>query len=349
MRTDSTSTLSVTVGAEDSGLRLDHFLAQKFTYHSRTVWQKEIGAERILLSGRKAKPGSVLKEGETVVYLPRFPEEPPVRTDYGILFEDEFLIAVDKPGDLPVHPAGVYRKGNLLTLLAESGNRPNLFPIHRLDRETSGVVLFAKDQNTASSIAALFSSGNIQKYYITKVYGSFPKRVRAFGILTPDPDSKIRKKRKFSVSETSGYGFRFRNKSGSFFPKQNDFFPKGEICLTYFRKIESISVSSDPRVKTYDPDENLGSYVLCKPATGRMHQIRATLYGLGFPLFGDKLYGKDEEVFLEFIEGKNPDLTLRLGMQRQALHAYALRFVHPVTKKRMKIRAPLPEDFYERS
>ncbi|PKA04575.1 pseudouridine synthase [Leptospira ellisii] len=346
MRENFPSALSVTVGAEESGIRLDHFLAKKFTYHSRTVWRKEIDAERILLSGKKSKPGAVIKEGETIVYLPRFQEEPPVRTDYGILFEDEFLIAVDKPGDLPVHPAGVYRKGNLLTLLTESGVYPNLFPIHRLDRETSGVVLFAKDPNTASSIASLFSSGNIQKYYITKVYGSFPRRVRAYGILTADPDSKIRKKRKFSPlsSPTS----RFRKRSVRSLPNQTDVSSEGEICLTYFRKIESTSSALNPLAPD-GTNGNPSSYVLCLPATGRMHQIRATLYGLGFPLFGDKLYGKDEEVFLEFIEGKNPDLIQRLGMERQALHAYAVRFVHPATKKRMRIRAPLPEDFYERS
>ncbi|TGM57035.1 RluA family pseudouridine synthase [Leptospira adleri] len=324
--------LRITIRAEDSSVRLDHFLSKKFTYHSRTAWQKEISEGRILLSGKKAKPGMILKEGDQVVYQIEDKSEPPVRTDYKIIFEDEWLLAVDKPGDLPVHPAGIYRKGNLLTLLRESGKFKELYTIHRLDRETSGVIVFAKNEKTASKLSGLFSSGNIQKFYITKVWGRVPDSFLGYGVLKPDVKSKIRKKRKFAPIE----GQRFISKRDLL---SRTVASEEEICLTYFRKVKR------DRVGVAGTDSETSSYVLCKPITGRMHQIRATLYGLGYPLFGDKLYGKEEEVFLEFIEGKEPDLAQRLGMERQALHAYAICFLHPDTNRKMKIRSPLPEDF----
>ncbi|MBW0435498.1 RluA family pseudouridine synthase [Leptospira yasudae] len=341
--------LQIVISKEESGTRLDHFLSKKFTYHSRTAWQKEISEGRILVSRRNAKPGVLIREGDIVVYQPAEKEEPPVRTDYTILFEDDWIVAVNKPGDLPVHPAGVYRKGNLLTLLNESGRFGTLFTIHRLDRETSGAVLFAKNSGVASSISSLFSSGNIQKFYISKVYGDFPARKTAYGVLKPDSSSKIRKKRAFVERPWNRNVF---SKKKNVVLENSSLEPNEEICLTYFQKIESDrSAHSSAVDKTKPPLPNDGSIkpthslVLCRPITGRMHQIRSTLYGLGFPLWGDKLYGKDEDAFLDFIDGKNPDLIARLGMERQALHAYAIRFVHPITKKKLKIVAPLPEDF----
>lgn len=357
------------------GIRLDYFLSKKFTYHSRTVWQKEINEGKISVSGKKVKSGILLREGDNVVYQPIEREEPPVRRDYKILYEDEFFVAVNKPGDLPVHPAGKYRKGNLLTLLKESGKFENLFTVHRLDRETSGVVLFAKDSKTASLLSGFFSSGKIQKYYITKVYGDFPRRKIAYGVLKPDVSSRIRKKRKFVLLKSN---FLKRNKK--YFLENPSSSEEGEICLTIFQKIESdfiktqfqeiesdvgeLKVQSrkkklnfersqtqnekteESKIRSIHPKHEFYSFVLCKPITGRMHQIRAVLYGLGFPVWGDKLYGKDEEVFLEFIEGKNPDLTKRLGMERQALHAYSIRFNHPITNRKMRIVASVPKDFW---
>lgn len=125
-------------------------------------------------------------------------------------------------------------------------------------------------------------------------------------------------------------------------------YDKGRESKFKFSKIEfQFKNVNNEKIKSVflNQEKDCYSFLLCKPITGRMHQIRATLFSLGFPLFGDKLYGKDEKVFLEFIEGKNPDLTTRLGMKRQALHSYAVCLNHPVTNQKMKITAPIPEDF----
>lgn len=137
-----------------------------------------------------------------------------------------------------------------------------------------------------------------------------------------DTSSLIRKKRKFLPDD--------------FFQKLET--PEGdaETCETTFKKIGEGMFQGVPFSKVY-----------CFPKTGRLHQIRATLYSLGFPLLGDKIYGKDESAFLEFIEGKDPDLISKLGMNRQALHSSSLEFVHPFTGVKTKIRSSLPEDFPE--
>ncbi|PJZ25240.1 pseudouridylate synthase [Leptospira hartskeerlii] len=301
---------------------MDVFLAFRFTYQSRSNWRKILEEGKILVQGKVAKPSYSIKEGDEILYLPGEIFEPPVQTDFKILFEDSRYIAVEKPGDIPIHSAGRYRKNNLTDLLEEDSRFEKIYTIHRLDRETSGVVVFGKDSEAASKFADLFSKRKVNKTYISYVWGNFPTSFRAKGYLISDPSSLIRKKRKFV---------------------QKDFFQKLEIpeedsetCETNFRKIGEGTLHGVPFSKVY-----------CFPKTGRLHQIRATLYSLGFPLLGDKIYGKDESAFIEFIEGKDPDLIAKLGMNRQALHSSSLKFIHPFTGIKTKIGSDLPEDFPE--
>ncbi|TGK00858.1 RluA family pseudouridine synthase [Leptospira semungkisensis] len=296
------------------------FLANRFTYQSRSVWRKTLEEGKILVQGKIAKASYLLKEGEEILYLPGEIEEPEVKKEFRVLYEDDRFLAVEKSGDLPVHGAGRYRKNNLVDILEADPRFQRPYLIHRLDRETSGVVLFGKDPEAAFRLSDLFAKRKVRKTYIAYVWGSFPKKKKAIGFLFTDPSSQIRKKRAFVSSEES--------KDLQISPEEL------ESSETSFLKLgEGIHQGK------------LFSKLLCLPKTGRLHQIRATLFSLGFPLLGDKIYGKDENVFIEFIQGEAPDLLSRLGMSRQALHSRSVAFVHPFQKKRIRILCPLPEDF----
>ncbi len=300
------------VPGEAEGIRLDHYLAGRFTYRSRTAWQQVIRAGEIRLNGRTAVPSRQLHAGEVITLLLNDAEnpEPEVRRDYSVLADLPDYLVIDKPGNLPVHPSGCYFNNTLQRLLIPQYG--TVHPVNRLDRETSGVTLFAKSGKAAGMLAALFERNKISKTYFAIVAGDFPEELSAPGFLMPDTASPVAKKRRFASVLPPGV---------------TDY----ETCSTDFRCIRR---------------ENGMSLVRCHPATGRLHQIRATLCSLGFPLAGDKIYGADDTVFLHFIAGKMTahDREL-LKMERQALHAASLCFTDPFTGEERHFSAKNPSDF----
>ncbi len=230
--------------------------------------------------------------------------EPAVDGSLTILYEDEWFVAVNKPGNLPVHPSGRYFNNTLVAMLADRYGR-KVYPVHRLDRETSGAILLAFDGKSAGNLSA--SKGS--KEYLALVHGRFPDEELLVDLpLGYDPESAVRKKRKAWPGGTEG-------------------------ARTRFRKVLTAGDTS---------------LVRCFPETGRLHQIRAHLLATGYPIVGDKLYGRDETAFLTFIEqGLTRELEKRLVLPRCALHAAKLVFLHPLSKKKMVLRAPLPQMFSE--
>lgn len=305
-----------TVPDEAEGVRLDLYLAARFTYRSRTAWQQCIRSGEILLNGRKTHASRGLHAGEKIelIFSADTVAEPEVRTDFSIIAQTPDWIAVDKCGDLPVHPSGRYFNNTLQRLL-QTQLGYDVFPVNRLDRETSGITLFARSGKAAGLLSALFQekeNGKIRKVYSALVYGDFPDELSAAGFLCDDKDSPVMKKRKF-VRELSG--------------TEED----AVTCETHFRCLKK---------------QDGFSLVECVPRTGRLHQIRATLCSLGFPLAGDKMYGPDDNIFIRFIEGNmtGADRDL-LRMERQALHARELHFISPFDGTSVSLVCPVPEDF----
>ncbi|MDD5169633.1 MAG: RluA family pseudouridine synthase [Syntrophales bacterium] len=283
------------------------YCADRFTYLTKSQWEKEILDGNVSLNGETAlNPMTELKGGEILVYDGHAIIEPPIDEKISILYEDEWFVAVDKSGNLPVHPAGRYFNNTLVSLL-EDRYRRRVYPVHRLDRETSGVILLAFDSDSTGKLSDSLSKGS--KEYLALVHGDFPEHEIMVDLpLGRDMDSVIRKKRKAWHGGT-------------------------ESAVTRFRKV----------LTTGDI-----SLVRCFPETGRLHQIRAHLLSTGFPIVGDKLYGKDETAFLTFIEhGLTPAIERLLLLPRSALHNAKVVFHHPQDERQMIIRAPLPKMFAE--
>jgi 23S rRNA pseudouridine955/2504/2580 synthase/23S rRNA pseudouridine1911/1915/1917 synthase len=176
------------------------------------------------------------------------------------------------------------------------------------------VVIVAKSPLAARDCGRQFGAGSVQKRYSVAVFGDFPtETVCAEGGLCRDDTSRVHKKQRFlSLEQLRRYPCPVKT------------------CRTDFKRVW----------------HNRGlSLLTAEPLTGRLHQIRATLFSLGYPVVGDKIYGPDDTLFLRFIEdGLTPEDRNRLLLPRQALHAESLRLRHPVTGRVMQWTAPLPED-----
>ena len=294
------------IGPEADGLRLDHYLRTRFTYRSRSAWCDAIRRGELRINGCEARAAKLLRTGDRLSFDPGAAGEPPVDENWTLLQENERYLAVAKPGQLPVHPSGRFFKHTLWYLLRRKYGELHI--VNRLDRETSGITIAAKDSGTAAILSSLFAGRGSTKKYIAFVFGAFPETLTADGFLSDDRKSEVRKKRRFT--ERPLYG--------------------SESARTLFRLL-----GTDGTV----------SAVEAVPETGRLHQIRATLCSLGYPMVGDKLYGPDDTIFLRYIASEmTEEDRKKLLLDRQALHASELSFVCPFTKRKILFKAPLPED-----
>ena len=301
--------ITTVIDDRGAGKRLDYWLAKRFTYLSRNQWQQQIKAGKLLLNERTSRSSRILKLNDQVSFISDR-AEPPVIMEYSVLFEDEYFFVVNKGGNLPCHPAGPFFKHTMWYDMTEKYGK--VFMANRLDRETSGLMLVGKTSAIATQLAKLFTSHNITKKYQAIVFGQFTAAITADGCLINDMMSEVRKKRQF-------------------------IFEQPEPLLD---KAESAITQLNPLVQFND-----FSLVEAVPSTGRLHQIRATLYSLGYPLVGDKLYGPDDTIYLRLARDEISTVDReKLLLPRQALHATTLEFIHPITSKAMKFESPLPQD-----
>lgn len=302
----TTRDASTVVDAAQAGVRLDVWLARRFNYHSRARWQELIQRQAIRVNGAAVKAARVLRDGDFVRYAVDNPSEPAVDKELTVLYEDADLLAVSKSGNLPCHPGGAYFRNSLWGLLQE--RLPEFWIVNRLDRETSGVVLIAKNPRACRSLCAQFVAHVVDKRYLVVVEGSFPDRLTVEGTLAADRFSAIHKKQRLTLD---------RSADGAY------------ACTTFIKLAEKQGLS----------------VLRAEPTTGRLHQIRASLRAVGFPVVGDKLYGPDENLFLRFIgAGLDADDRALLRLGRQALHAQCIHCRHPVENRMLSILAPVPMD-----
>ena len=292
-----------------AGQTLLDYLSSRFAYHTFEEWQSKIRSGEIALNGNiVADTQTILLENMLLEYFPANLIEPQVNSGYRIVFEDEYLLVIDKPGTLPVHPAGPYFSNTLWAMLADSGYG-KVHLVNRLDRETSGLLIAARHGNIAGEISKSFAE--MEKCYYVLVYGVFAGEYHAQGFLQHDTESAIRKKQKFVLTPDGSA-------------------EKAQSAETFFT-----------------PLQNNGKFTLlqAKLQTGRMHQIRATLHALGYPVVGDKLYGLDEQFYRRFaLDTLSAADKQTLCLDRQALHCCKLSFVHPVTDEVLSFSSDLPAE-----
>ena len=304
------------VQAKSFGLRLDQYLVLQFPDFSRSVIQKAIEAGGVSVNGVPKRASYKTRTGDHVAIQlpePERPEPAPENIPLEILYEDEYLAIVNKPFAMVVHPAKGHWSGTLVNALAfhfsalsKAGGdyRPGI--VHRLDRDTSGAILVAKEERTHRELSLQFETRKVFKEYVAITQG----------VLDRDSDYIERRiahhphdRVKMTVTDDAEVG--------------------KESC-TFYEVLE--------RFRGF-------TFVRCQPRTGRTHQIRVHLASVGAPVLADKLYsGRDQFRLSDLVAGLDAAQDEVL-LPRQALHAQRLRIFHPIRKEVVAVEAPLPAEF----
>lgn len=304
----------MTAPEDARGLRLDYWLARRFPLLSRSDWQRRIDQGQVLLNDRAVRPARRLNSGDRIRFSYAMRDEPEVPTDIGLLFEDGDYLVINKPAGLPVHPSGIYKRQTVVTLLAERRILAKPHLLHRLDRETSGVLILAKNPGAAAKFHQSLRGQVAEKVYLVAVEGSLRHKFDARGYIFRRANSRLPRQRFFTTEA----------------PPYPETALEIRHCHTAFRPVQS-----------KDGITLLEAMLL----TGRMHQIRATLFSLGYPVVGDKLYGIDPDLYFRFADGLLSEADWqRLRLSRSALHCHRMRLKHPRTGADWLLEAPLPED-----
>jgi RluA family pseudouridine synthase len=314
-----------------SSQTLLEFLSLRFTYLNEDQWRSRITEGRVLVNGVQPSAGQPLRAGDEVAYTTDSWEEPEVNPHYKVVYEDEAILALSKPAPLPVHAIGAYFLNTLMQILRK--DRPeakDYFLVHRLDSETSGLLLLVKNKTHLKHLQDQWAAGKVRKTYQAIVFGKFPEGTKLVdGAIGQKAGSKIRMKLAVVKSDID------IKDPASGEPRRTT---GGELNGAKPSATEFTLLESKPGF----------SLVQAKPLTGRTHQIRVHLESIGFPIVGDKLYSGNDETFLRFYDGGWDDwLQERLLLKRQALHAVKLEFSHPVTNQPMILEDPLTNDLME--
>lgn len=308
-------TETFTVDPASEGQRLDLFLVDRITEVSRTRIRIAITGGQVTVDGRSAKPSYKVIAGEVIVCSLEkaivdgpIPEEIPL----DILYDDPDIAVINKPPGMVVHPSKGHWQGTLTSALAfhfqklsghGGSQRPGI--VHRLDRDTSGVIVIAKNDSAHLNLASQFEQREVEKEYLA-VVSPAPDRDRDWIDQPIGPHPYQREK----------MAIRQRHHAA-------------REARTFFEVKR--------RVKRYGVLEVL-------PKTGRTHQIRVHLQHIGCPIVADKLYSGQDRIRLGDLGLLRPGQEDTVLMERQALHARRLKFRHPTSGQPLELTAPLPAD-----
>ena len=306
-------TFQFVVDRTEEGLRLDAILRAHYPWHGRDYYARMVRRGDVLLNGKRAKPASRVRlRDQIVVKLPQDPSAPALEThdDLVIVYEDEHLVAVDKPSGMAAHPVGRTRHGTLVNKLHARYRKPDApqdrVPRlgHRLDRDTSGIVVAVLHRTADASITEAFTHRRVSKTYLAIVQGVPASRE---GVIEA---------------------------------------PLGEAVDADTTLHMGVRPDGLPARTTYRVREDIGSHALLElsPHTGRTHQLRVHLAHIGHPILCDHLYG-DVRPWMasRVVRDLHPDDD-RLLLDRLALHAHHLALDHPVTGAPLGLESPLPSD-----
>ena len=311
---DSRESRELVVDDSDSGLRLDVLLAREMPEYSRVHLRRVITAGEVLVDGTSAKPAFRLTAGQQIVVrVPDLPREGPEPEDIPleILYEDEHLVAVNKPAGMVVHPAKGHWSGTLTaaltfhfqTLSSVSGpTRPGI--VHRLDRETSGVMVVARTDAAHMHLAQQFEQRTTKKEYLAVSAGE------------PDRDRDV-------IRKPIGVHPYQREKMA----------------------IRAGHATSRDAETFYEVKHRWGGFAQLnvRPKTGRTHQIRVHLAHIGCPVLCDRLYSGRSQITIGDLDPQSAAAESVL-LDRVALHARRLEVLHPATNEPIVFDAPLAED-----
>ena len=293
-----------------AGERTDLYLAKQFPFLTRAGWQKRLDCGELLINQRPVRASYKLKTGDLVHFYHPQEVEPDVDRDVRILWQEGAVMAVYKPGNLPMHENGAYRTNTFARLLTDLVGK-EWSAVHRLDRETSGIVLCGATHGVRQRLAGDFEDKLIGKEYLLLVNG-VPEREawNCDGALGDLVQSRIRIKKWVT--------------------------PDGVPSETWFQREAIAGNGRNALVRAY-------------PRTGRTNQIRIHAAYSGHWIIGDKLYHPNEEVFLDYWDkGETTPFAIeQTGFRRCCLHAAAITFKHPERGQEVRVDSPLPEDMQD--
>jgi 23S rRNA pseudouridine1911/1915/1917 synthase len=294
------------VGKREGGKRLDQFLHERIPGLSRTRIQQTI-RERVTLSwGVRSRPSTSVRAGGEIriAYTPLV--EPPLELDIPILVRNAGWLAVDKPPGIPVHPVNKVRENSLIRILRRQEGDEILRLVHRLDRETSGVLLVARDVPTSRVLSQAFMNREVHKEYLALVRGVIAESEGQITLpIGEDSASPVYVKRQAAPGQEQA----------------------AETTWSVERRFA---------------DRTL---LRLFPKTGRRHQLRVHLAAIGHPILGDLLYGRPDEDYLRVVRGDGDIRQTEGGPLRQLLHCARLTFPDPAGGSRVEVVAPTPADF----